>query len=98
MTNGQERSDLAIVAVKFANTAGRPAVERMEPRAGAEGKAWQPHTGRAQNRASVSPGLTRLREAARERTGEKFTTLLHHVDEALLEQAYHWLRREAAPG
>jgi RNA-directed DNA polymerase len=96
--NSGKKSDLAIVATKFANKAGQPDAERMEPRAGAEGKARQSRTGRAQNRATVSPGLARLREAATERKGEKFTTLLHHVDEALLEQAYHWLRREAAPG
>ncbi len=96
--NGDKKSDLAIVAVKAANKAGQPAAERLEPRAGAEGKADQPHTGRARNRATVSPGLVRLREAATERKGETFTTLLHHVDVALLEQAYHWLRREAAPG
>ncbi len=98
MMNGQEKSDPAIVAVKSANKAGRPAAERMEPRAGAEGNARQPHTDRTQNRAAVSPGLARIREAARDRKGERFTTLLHHIDVALLEQAYHWLKRDAAPG
>jgi RNA-directed DNA polymerase len=43
-------------------------------------------------------GIERIRKVARERKGEKFTTLLHHVDVALLEQAYYWLKREAAPG
>ena len=96
--NGDKKSDPTIGAAKAANNAGHPAAERLEPRAGAEGKARQPHTGRAQNRETVSPGLARLREAATERKGERFTTLLHHVDTALLEQAYHWLRRDAAPG
>jgi group II intron reverse transcriptase/maturase len=35
---------------------------------------------------------------AREKKGERFTTLLHHIDAALLRQAYFWLKRDAAPG
>ena len=48
----------------------------------------------------MSPGLTRIRirEAAKDRKKERFTALLHHIDEALLEQAYDWLKRDAAPG
>ena len=98
MMHGAKKSDPAIVAVKAANEAGYPVEERLEPRAGAEGNVRQPRTDRAQNRAAVSPGLARIREAARDNKGERFTSLLHHVDVALLEQAYHWLRRDAAPG
>jgi RNA-directed DNA polymerase len=65
---------------------------------GAKGKAGQLHTDRTQSRATVSQGLTRIREAARNRKGERFTSLLHHVDVALLEQAYDWLKQDAAPG
>ena len=36
-----EKSDLAIVAVKPANTSGQPGVERVERRAGAEGNVEQ---------------------------------------------------------
>jgi group II intron reverse transcriptase/maturase len=46
----------------------------------------------------VSQGLERVRQAARERKEEKFTTLLHHVDVAALRIAYLGLRREAAVG
>jgi len=35
---------------------------------------------------------------AREKKGERFTTLLHHIDATLLRQAYFWLKRDAAPG
>src|SRR3954454_8490687 len=98
MTNGQEKSDPAIVAAKSANKAGRPGAEQMEPRAGAKGNAGQLHTDRTQSRATVSQGLTRIREAAKNRKGERFTSLLHHVDVALLEQAYKWLKQDAAPG
>jgi RNA-directed DNA polymerase len=98
MMHGQEKSDPAIVAAKSANKAGRPGAERMEPRAGAEGNAGEPHTVRAQCREAASPGIARIRQAAKDRKGEKLTTLLHHIDVALLEQAYHWLKRDAAAG
>ena len=77
--NGDEKSDLAVVAMKPANEAGQPAEERVEPRAGAKGNAAG-STRRAQDRASVSQGLDRIRQAARERKKERFTALLHHVD------------------
>jgi RNA-directed DNA polymerase len=96
--NGDEKSDPAIVAVKPANKSGKPDAEWVEPRAGAEGNAAGPHGVRAQNRATPSSGIDRVRKAARERKGERFTTLLHHIDAKLLHQAYHWLKREAAPG
>jgi group II intron reverse transcriptase/maturase len=53
---------------------------------------------RTLGRSSVSPGLDRVRQRARDRTGEKFTALLHHVDEALLRLAYGWLAKDAAAG
>lgn len=96
--NGDEKSDPAIVAVKPANEPRRRGEERVERRAGAEGNADEPHEVRAQHRAASSPGIARIRKAAQERKGERFTTLLHHIDATLLDQAYHWLKREAAPG
>ncbi len=96
--NGDEKSDLAIVAVKPANEPGRPGEEWVEPRVGAEGNAGDSHGVRAQNRATPSSGIDRVRRAAHERKAEKFTTLLHHIDAALLRQAYYWLKRDAAPG
>ena len=96
--NGDERSDPAIVVAKPANEPGRPGKEWVERRAGAKGNAGGPHGDRAQERAASSSGIDRVRQAARERKGERFTTLLHHIDATLLRQAYHWLKREAAPG
>jgi group II intron reverse transcriptase/maturase len=46
----------------------------------------------------VSQGLERVREAARRDSGKRFTSLLHHVTEELLEEAYYALNRKAAPG
>jgi RNA-directed DNA polymerase len=96
--NGDEKSDPAVVAVKSANEPVRPGEEWTEPRVGAKGNARGSHGVRAQNRAAPSSGIDRVRKAAQERKAEKFTTLLHHIDAALLRQAYHWLKRDAAPG
>ena len=98
MMNGPEKSDSAIVAMKPANKAGQPAAEWVEPRAGTKGNTGQPHTRRTQSRGSVSQGLDRVRNAARQRKKEKFTALLHHVTVELLRDAYLALKRRAAPG
>jgi RNA-directed DNA polymerase len=95
--NGREKSDPAIVAGKRANEAGRPVEEPVEPRAGAEGNAERQNTLRAQSRTGVSRALDRVRQAARQGKEVRFTTLLHHVTDGLGE-AYHALRRNAAPG
>src|SRR3954452_24113222 len=96
--HGREKSDPAIVARKPTNAAGRPAAEPVERRAGAEGNAGQRSTRRAQDRASVSQALGRVRQAARHRQKERFTGLLHHLSPGLLREAFLALRRDAAPG
>ena len=98
MTNGREKSDSAILATKPANKAGKPAAEWVEQRAGTKGNTGQPHTRRAQNRASVSQGLERVRQAARQRKKERFTALLHHVTVDRLRESFFALKRNAAPG
>ncbi|SCK28614.1 group II intron reverse transcriptase/maturase [Variovorax sp. HW608] len=98
MMNGPEKSDLAIVAMKPANKAGQPAAEWVEPRAGTKGNTGQPRTRRTQSRGSVSQGLDRVRNAARQRKKGKFTALLHHVTVDLLRDAFLALKRRAAPG
>jgi hypothetical protein len=62
MMNELEKSDPPIVAAKPANKSGRLDAESVEPRGGAEGNTVEPHTHRTQSRASVSPGLERVRE------------------------------------
>src|SRR3954467_4889579 len=96
--HGGEKSDPAIVARKPANEAGRPAAEPVERRAGAEGNAIQQRTRRAQDRASVSQVLGRVRQAARHRKGERFAALFHHLSLNLLREAFFALKRDAAPG
>jgi len=98
MMNGPEKSDSAIRAMKPANKAGQAAAEWAEQRAGTKGNTDQPHTRRTQSRGSVSQGLDRVRQAARQRKKERFTALLHHVTADLLREAFYALKRTAAPG
>src|SRR5580658_9066741 len=94
----QEKSDSAIVAVKPSNKAGTPAAEAVEPRAGTKGNADQQNTHRTQSRARVTQALDRVRQAARLRKKEPFTTLLHHINVDTLRTAFYALKRKAAPG
>jgi group II intron reverse transcriptase/maturase len=96
--NAGEKSDSAIVATKPTNKAGRPAAEPVERRAETKGNAGQQSTRRAQDRASVSQALDRIRHAARHRRKERFTTLFHHLGPEMLRTAFFALKREAAPG
>ena len=98
MMHGRGKSDSAIVAEKPTNKAGRPAAEPVEPRAGTKGNVGQQSTRRAQDRENVSQALARIRQAARQRKKERFTSLLHHIGIDLLRLAFFELKRNAAPG
>jgi len=98
MMHEREKSDPAEVARKPANADGRPSGELVERRAGAEGNADEDGRLRTPSRASLSPGLDRVRQAAREKKKLKFTALLHHVDVELLRESFFALKRDAAPG
>ena len=82
MTNAREKSDSVIVARKSSNKTGNRKVmldaETMERRAEAKENAKQQRMRRAQNRESVKQSLDRVRNAARQRKKERFTTLFHH--------------------
>jgi RNA-directed DNA polymerase len=98
MTHGPEKSDPFKVAGKPANKSERSEAEPVERREGAEGNTGKDSTRRTPSRASVFPGLERVRERARTEEKERFTALLHHVDVDLLRMAFSWLKRDAAPG
>lgn len=98
MMHGREKSDPAVVALKPANKVERSAAERVEPRAGTKGNAGHPRMRRTQCRASMSPGVERVRQVAKQRKQEKFTALLHHVTVDLLRESFRALKRSAAPG
>jgi len=96
-----EKSDPVVVAAKPANNASvsnPDAEEPVEPRTGTKRNADQQSTYRAQDRERVSQALDRVRQAARQKRTETFTTLLHHIDTAMLRTAFHAIRRDAAPG
>jgi retron-type reverse transcriptase len=46
----------------------------------------------------VSQALARVRQVARTRKKERFTTLLHHISIDLLRLSFYALKRKAAPG
>jgi RNA-directed DNA polymerase len=98
MMHDPEKSDVPIVARRPTNAGGRPTEEPAEPRGTAKGNTNQASMRRTQNRESMTSGLERVRQAARERQEERFTTLLHHVDVAALQAAYLGLNRGAAAG
>jgi hypothetical protein len=84
--------------VKPANEGGRPLEELAEPREGAEGNTIGHGKRRTPSRESLSHGLDRVRQAAKDHKTERFTALLHHIDTELLRSAYGWLRKEASAG
>jgi len=94
----REKSDPAIGARKPANEAAPAVEERVEQRAGAKGNASGQSMHRTQSRDSVSQALERVRTKARERKTEKFTALLHHIDDELLRESFCAIQRKAAPG
>src|SRR5882724_1634676 len=98
MTHDPEKSDPPVVASKPANAPASAVGESGERRDGAEGNASQHGMCRTPGRESMSPGLERVRTAARLRKKERFTALLHHVTVDLLRDAYSWLKRDAAAG
>jgi RNA-directed DNA polymerase len=98
MTHRGGRSDPGIVAVKPANKAEPSAAESVEPRTGTKGNADRQSTRQAQDWESVSQALARIRQAAKLRKKERFTTLLHHVSVELLRLSFFALKKDAAPG
>jgi len=98
MMHEPEGSDSVVVAGKLANKVEQSTAEPVEPRTETKGNADQQSMRRAQDRESVSQALERVRMAARQRTKEKFTSLLHHVNPAMLRIAFQAIKRDAAPG
>jgi RNA-directed DNA polymerase len=101
--NGAEESDSAMVPMKQPNK-GEPLVkgsnaEVAEGRARTEENISQAHTNPTQRgKKGVSQGLAGVRQAAKDRKGERFTALLHHLTPELLRDSFYALKREAAAG
>lgn len=102
MNRGRE-SDRVVVPGKLPNKG--EGAEATEPAEAVEGRtltkenSQRQNTYRAQDRERVQSALGRVRRAAREDRGRRFTTLLHHVYAVdTLREAYLSLKRGAAPG
>ena len=98
MMHEPEKSDLSKVAGKPTNVCAGLQTEPVERREGVEGNTGKTSMRRTPSRASMFPGLERVRERAKREKKERFTALLHHVDVDLLRAAFSWLKRDAAPG
>jgi hypothetical protein len=90
------QSGSSIVPRKRLNNPGINGAETAEGGELAKGNPNQQNTSRTQSRkeTGVASALERIRSAAHRRKGERFTTLLHHVDMERLRGAYtcttHW--------
>ena len=93
------KSDRVVVPEKRPNNTQGRVAEAVEERTLTKGNTGEQATPRAQNREQGVPsGLERVREAASRNKEQKFTTLLHHVDEAALLRAFRAINRNATAG
>src|SRR5262245_40738693 len=98
MMHDREKSHSAIRAGKPTNKAGSPATEPVEQRAGTKRNVEEQSTHRTQGWVRVTQALDRVRQAARLRKEEKFTSLFHPLSVALFREAFFALKRDAAQG
>ena len=98
--NVDGKSDESVVPLTRVNNAGtEPAAESVEERDSAKRNTEQTDPGRAEKRNHRgSSGLHGVREAARAKPDLKFTSLLHHINEAMLYEAFFDLKKTAAVG
>jgi len=93
-----EESDWAVVPMKRLNKEATASAEAVEERAQTKENVAEPGTSPTQRGERVSQGLGGVRQAARERKQERFTSLLHHLTVDLRRDSYYALKRNAAPG
>ena len=94
--NGGGKSDDGVVLGKQPN--GAQAAEAVEGRPSTKRNALWAAAVRTQSRVSASPGLQRVREAAKRDKRVRFTALLHHLTLQRLRESFYALKRDAAPG
>jgi RNA-directed DNA polymerase len=95
---GHRKSDRVVVPEKRPNNAPG-AAEAVEERTLTKGNTKEPAAPRMQSREhGVSRGLGRVREAAQRDKEQKFTGLLHHIDEEALLRTFRAMNRRAAAG
>ena len=77
---------------------GQPSAESVERRPPAKGNPVCATMTGTRRPEAVSSALSRVREAARRDSKQRFTSLLHHVNVDLLREAYYSLKRDVAAG
>src|SRR6267143_3092991 len=93
------KSDSRVVPQKVPNKAGRQGAGGLEGRRLAKRSSPQVSTLRTQGRTRAQAALGRVRQAAEQQKGERFTALLHHIYAIdTLRAAFYELERDAAPG
>src|SRR5436190_23099471 len=93
------KSDSRVRPKKVPNKTRRQAAEGLEERRLAKRNPPQATTLRTQGRARVHAALGRVRQAAEQKKGVRFTALLHHIYAIdTVRAAFHSLQRAAAPG
>src|SRR5258707_1553907 len=99
LMDGPGKSDSCGVPRKVSNKARRRAAEGLEERRLARRTSPQAITLRTQSRTRAHAALGRVRQAAEQQKGERFTALLHHIYAIdTLRAAFYELERDAAPG
>ncbi len=93
-----EKSDCAVVPVNQPNKEAKASAEVGEGRAQMKENIAQPNMLPTQSGKRMSQGLDGVRKAAKERKQERFTSLLHHLNVALLRDSFYVLQRKASPG
>lgn len=99
--NDSGKSDRPVVPKKRPNKveAQAPAAEGVEERGLTKGNSGEQTRFWTQGQIDLPHALDRIRTAAKEDKERKFTALWHHVYNVnRLRQAYHALKRNAAPG
>src|ERR1700694_4580755 len=97
-THALEKSDCAVVPMNRLNKVEQSSTEAGEGRARTKENIAPSNTSPTQSGERVSQGLNGVRQVARERRQERFTSLLHHVSVDLLRDSFYALKRQAAPG
>ena len=97
------KSDEVIVVQKQTNNSELHEIvgfdaEYVERSASAKGNLFQTARTTTQCVGSLSPGLERIRQAAKRDPKTRFSSLLHHITPDLLSGAYQSLNPKSAPG
>jgi RNA-directed DNA polymerase len=91
-------SDNCIVSAKAPNKDPQRSAEELEGRRLIKENTGESNPSRTGDGKIGSRGLQGVRESAKKDQEKRFTALLHHVNEALLQDSFYSLKRDAAPG